>query len=73
MYRREFIVNSGLVLGAVVVGLPSFADAIEPDPAIIDGGLRPRLVGIKRLGCARALDDPAIALQWPAEFPTHFA
>ncbi len=73
MYRREFIRNSSLVIGAVIVGLPSLAGAFDPEIPVSADNSRPRLAGHKRLGCARALDDPKIALQLPTDFPLHFA
>lgn len=72
MYRREFIRNSSMVVGAVIVGLPTFANAFSEEPSERHGNLRPRLVGHKRLGCARTLDDPKIALQLPPDFSSQF-
>lgn len=73
MYRREFIKSSGLVLGAAVVGLPSLLKAIEPEVPESFESSRPRLRGQRRLGCARSLADPVIALQLPSEFSAQFA
>ncbi len=73
MYRREFIRNSSLVVGAVVIGLPNFAGAFEQETTGLQDTSRPRLMGHKRLGCARTLDDPKIALQFPSDFPIQFA
>ena len=73
MYRREFIRNSSMVIGAVVVGLPTFAQAFEEESIQHHESQSPRLMGHKRFGCARALNDPAIAMSLPADFPIHFA
>ncbi len=73
MYRREFIVHSGVILGAAVVGLPELGRAFSPELPDSPHSGRPRLVGHKRSGCARPLQDPLIALQLPPEFPVHFA
>lgn len=73
MYRREFIVHSGIVLGVAVVGLPSLTEAFAPEPAASAHSDRPRLMGHKRSGCARPLHDPLIALQLPPDFSVHFA
>lgn len=73
MDRREFIGHSSVVLGVALVGLPTFADAFEPEQAESAGEFRPRLHGHKRFGCARALNDLVIALQMPPEFPVNFA
>ena len=73
MDRRKFIGHSGVVLGVALIGLPSFADAFEVENPIVNREFRPRLHGHKRLGCARQLNDPAIALQVPPDFPVNFA
>lgn len=73
MYRREFIVHSGIVLGVAVVGLPSLTEAFAPDVTEPPTTDRPRLVGHRRSGCARPKYDPLIALQLPPDFPVHFA
>lgn len=73
MDRREFIAHSGVVLGVALVGLPSFADVLKPSTPSHSGEFRPRLQGHKRFGCARSLNDPAIALNLPADFPTYLA
>lgn len=73
MYRREFIRNSSMVLGAVVVGLPTLAQAFEEAACEPCSSSNPRLIGHKRFGCARALNDPAIAMSLPADFTIHFA
>jgi hypothetical protein len=73
MYRREFIVHSGVVLGAVVVGLPSLSEALTRETAESSHSGSPRLIGHKRSGCARPPHDPLIALQFPPEFPAYFA
>ena len=73
MYRREFIRNSSLVVGAVVIGLQNFVGAFEHETTGLKDTSRPRLMGHKRLGCARTLDDPKIALQLPPDFSIQFA
>ena len=73
MDRREFIAHSGVVLGVALVGLPSFADVLEPTTPSHSGEFLPRLQVHKRFGCARSLNDPAIALKLPPDFPTFLA
>lgn len=73
MDRREFIGHSGVVLGVALVGLPSLAEAYETELPGTSREFRPRLQGHKRFGCARQLNDPAIALRTPLEFPVNLA
>ncbi|MGB5108119.1 MAG: twin-arginine translocation signal domain-containing protein [Candidatus Zixiibacteriota bacterium] len=73
MDRREFIGHSGIVLGVALIGLPSLAEAFEVENPETNREFRPRLQGHKRFGCARQLNDPAIALRLPPDFPVNFA
>lgn len=73
MERREFLKHSGLVLAVAAVGMPGIGSAFDRASYEKLQPFHVHAVGIRRFGCARTLNDPAVALAWLSENQLNFA